>query len=105
MIVPGTYGRLFPILPFPYTKDEPPKNGGTTAQSTSARAQTGPITIDGKKPAPVRASYGIPIGGPKSTASQDPGVGNVLTPTAGTGAGTDTLDSHLRDTIHKLYGD
>jgi hypothetical protein len=105
MIVPGTYGHLIPILPFPFTKgDGGGKPGDTSTQSATARSgSAGPLTIDGKRPPVIRIPSPIAPGGPKSPGSLDGGVGSVLSPTGSGGSHTDGLESRIREAIDKLH--
>jgi hypothetical protein len=105
MRIPGTYGHLIPILPFPYTKDDPKKGGGNVAPlSVDPQAKSGgPVTIDGKKPAKPLPNPGLPMGGPKSMGDGSIGIGDLITPTGHEGGRADGLDASLREAIRRLH--
>lgn len=102
--IPGTYGHLVPILPFPYTKDDPNKGGGNVAPlSVDPQSKGGPATIDGRKAAKPLPHPGIPMGGPKSMGDGTIGIGDLISPTGHEGSRVDGLDASLREAIRKLH--
>ena len=102
MIVLGTYGRLWPIHPFPYVKDDGKKDDGSSAPTSvgSSSAVPTPAGIDGKLRPVTRPPS---LGGSKAPGLGDPGQeGGLLTPTGRGDSRIDRLDGNLRDVILRL---
>lgn len=107
MIVPGTYGHLIPILPFPFpgSKDPVPSINGSDEGTTP----THPNSVSGSSGTPVGmappSGGGTKIGGggasPIGSENMGMPMGNVL---SGSIAGNhvDNLENDLRDAIRRL---
>lgn len=108
MRVPGTYGYLLPIRPFPYTKDD---KGTVSSMSAPGGSAQGPavMTIGGNVSGAQRGGIVTSLD-PKMLGYLSPGGGFLtgaggggnLSPTGEGVSRAENLESHLRDTIRKL---
>jgi|SRR5262245_19337809 len=105
MIVPGTYGKLLPIIPFPWAKDVPPqpipngnKDGSVASPMGSNNASpSGPIQRVGNAP-----PGGKIMNGPGSAENMGMPMGNFLGGAGLASNHVDNLENDLRDAIRKL---
>ena len=106
MVVPGTYGHLIPILPFPFPRSKDPiptRNGsddGTTPThpGTLSAHPTNPVGM-----APPSGGTKIGGGGTSPVGSENMGMpmGNVLSGSIAANH-VDNLENDLRDAIRRL---
>jgi len=105
MQVPGTYGHLIPILPFPWakSKDPIPTRTGSDEGTNATGGHTSPSSLR-----PGSGSLGTPppsgkIGGAGVPGAENMGMpmGNVLSGSIASNH-VDALESDLRDAIRKL---
>jgi hypothetical protein len=108
MIVPGTYGHLIPILPFPWAKDQNPVPSPTGNDEGTA---VGPQSNNTSNLRPGSGSLGTAppsgkIGGSGygSPVSENMGMpmGNVLSGGSVASSRVDHLENDLRDAIRRL---